>query len=319
MKTQEYTADRTGLDLKHYNSVINTVTQIADETVKKYKIRQIKIEGARDEYDSNNYFNPTLRAKLYLRQILRIYPSDAVISFGKNIKIDMTKVYPELFDDLTKLNTIINLIVQISDESDITNDFTETSDYIGGINDNDFDINHANVFNSKLGELSIAVVVDSKLKQYSIEWRSYDTDEEQSEYFNNFKSLVNYIKEMFLTPKEKTPLEIPEEELIGTKALVAVGNKLRAIGYDVKAMIANNQQQLITDVPQQDNTVYLIHMEDDEEYKIYFMVNDLKYRVIYDKEEKTYWLNIFENIEQRDDEIESKYYQSIEELLKDIK
>ena len=110
-----------------------------------------------------------------------------------------------------------------------------------------------------------------------------------------------------------------KEEMIGTQALIAVGDKLRTMGYEVKAMKANNQQQLITDVPQQDDTVYLIHMEDDEEFYIYFMVNDLKCRVIYDKEEKTYWLNIFENSEQRDDEIVSKYYQSIEELLNDIK
>ena len=84
-------------------------------------------------------------------------------------------------------------------------------------------------------------------------------------------------------------------------------------------MKANNMQQLIKDVPQQDNTISLIHMEDAEEFYIYFIVNDLKCRVIYNKEEKTYWLNIFKNFEQSEDEIVSKYYQSIEELLNDIK
>lgn len=131
------------------------------------------------------------------------------------------------------------------------------------------------------------------------------------------KKYLNFIINTYIKPRLEAFNK--KEENIGTKALIALGNKLRTMGYDVKTMKANKQQQLIKDVPQQDNTISLIHMEDVEEFYVYFIVNDLKCRVIYDKEEKTYWLNIFKNFEQSEDEIVSKYYQSIEELLNDIK
>jgi uncharacterized protein (UPF0335 family) len=133
------------------------------------------------------------------------------------------------------------------------------------------------------------------------------------------KKYLNFILNAYIKPRIEKINQSQKEEMIGTQTLIAVGDKLRSMGYDVKAMKANNLQQLIKPYPQQDDTVYLIHMEDEEEYSIYFTANDLNVRVIYDKEEKTYWLNMFENSEQRDDEIVSKYYQSIEELLKDIK
>jgi hypothetical protein len=133
------------------------------------------------------------------------------------------------------------------------------------------------------------------------------------------KKYLNFIINSYIKPRLEAFNQSQQQENMGTQALIALGNKLRTMGYEVNPMKANNQQQLISDVPQQDNTVSIIHMEDDEEFYIYFMVNDLKCRIIYDKEEKTYWLNMFEDFEQRDDEIVSKYYQSIEELLNDIK
>ena len=314
---QKHSADRTSLDLKHLNNVLETVTAIIDEAVKKYKLRTIKIEGARDEYDADRFKDDTLRTKLYLRQISKHYPKEAIKKSFDWIYVDMTKVYPDLFSETIKLNTLIELLTQISDEYDITEDLN--NNMFDGENDNLFDIGVDNLLNSKLGQISIEISVRALMKEYTIEWEIDNTNENGFKSFDNFKSLVNYIKEIFLTPRKQAPQEVPEEEMTGTHALIAVGNKLRTMGYEVKATKANNMQQLITDVPQQDNTISLIHMEDEEEFYIHFMVNDLKCRVIYDKEEKTYYLNIFENFEQRDDEIVSKYYQSIEELLNDIK
>lgn len=314
---QKHSGDRTSLDLKHLNNVLETVTAIIDEAAQKYKLRTIKIEGARDEYDADRFKDDTLRTKLYLRQIYKHYPKEAITKSLDWIYVDMTKVYPDLFSDLIKMDTLLEILEQISDEYDFTDDLN--NNMVNGENDDIFYIGADYLVNSKLGQISVEISVHAPMKEYTIEWGIDDTNENGWKSFDNFNSLVNYIKEIFLTPKEQAPQEVPEDEMIGTHALIAVGNKLRTMGYEVKAMKANNQQQLIPDVPQQDNTVSLIHMEDDEEFYIYFMVNDLKCRIIYDKEEKTYWLNMFEDFEQRDDEIVSKYYQSIEELLNDIK
>jgi hypothetical protein len=319
--SQKHSADRTSLDLKHLNNVLETVTAIIDEAVQKYKLRTIKIEGARDEYDVDRFKGDTLRTKLYLRQISKHYPKEAITKSLDWIYVDMTKVYPDLFSDLVKMDTLLELLAQISDEYDFTEDLN--NNMVNGENDDSFYIGADYLVNSKLGQFTVEIQVQVHMKEYSIEWSIDDTNENGYESFDNFNSLVNYIKKIFLTPREQAPQEVPqevpEEEFIGTQALIAVGNKLKTMGYEVKAMKANNLQQLTKPYPQQDNTIFLIHMEDEEEYNIYFMVNDLNVRVIYDKEEKTYLLNIFENFEQRDDEIVSRYYQSIEELLKDIK
>jgi hypothetical protein len=314
---QKHSADRTSLDLKHLNNVLETVTAIIDEAAQKYKLRIIKIEGARDEYDADRFKDDTLRTKLYLRQISKHYPKEAITKTLDWIRVDMTKVYPDLFSDLVKMDTLLELLAKISDEYDFTEDLN--NNMVNGENDDSFYIGADYLVNSKLGQFTVEIEVRARMKEYSIEWGIDDTNEKGLKYFDNFKSLVNYIKEIFLTPRKQAPQKLPQEEMTGTKALNALGNKLRTMGYDVKAMKANNMQQLIKDVPQQDNTISLIHMEDEEEFYIYFIVNDLKCRVIYDKEEKTYWLNMFKNFEQSEDEIVSKYYLSIEELLNDIK
>jgi hypothetical protein len=164
---QKHSAHRTSLDLKHLNNVLETVTAIIDEAVKKYKLRTIKIEGARDEYDADRFKGDTLRTKLYLRQVSRHYPKEAITKTLDWIYIDMTKVYPDLFSDLVKMDTLLELLAQISDEYDFTDDLN--NNMVSGENDDSFYIGGDYLVNSNLGQFTVEIQVQARMKEYSID------------------------------------------------------------------------------------------------------------------------------------------------------
>ena len=308
VKGAEDFAYRTKKDITHLNNILATIDDIVKKAVYDYRIKKIAFQGAREETDSKAMFLKSLRDKTYLRYLKQHHPN-AIIDDNRqgHSFVVMKSIYPEVFEqNKDKKDILIDLLMEISDEYPDEDYFTRVVSFNEYTNKIQCDVD--GIVNSNLGQARIQIDYD---ENYDVEIEIYNTNEMVKKEFKTFNQVLAFIKQTFSANRK--------EEMIGTQALIAVGDKLRTMGYEVKAMKANNQQQLITDVPQQDDTVYLIHMEDDEEFYIYFMVNDLKCRVIYDKEEKTYWLNIFENSEQRDDEIVSKYYQSIEELLNDIK
>lgn len=309
VKNEEDVAYRTKKDLLHLNNVLATVDNIVKKAVYDYRIKKIAFSGAREENDSKAMFLKSLRDKTYLRYLKQHYPN-AIIDDDKqgNSFVVMKSIYPEVFEkNKDKKDMLIDLIMEISDESPDEDYFTRNISFNEYTNKIQCDVD--GIVNSNLGTARIEIDYDYG---YNVEIEIYDTDENFKRKFKNFNQVLEFIKQTF-------SVNVKEQENIGTQTLISVANKLKTMGYEVKVMKANNLQQLIKPYPQQDNTIFLIHMEDEEEYNIYFMVNDLNVRVIYDKEEKTYWLNMFENSEQREDEIVSKYYQSIEELLNDIK
>jgi hypothetical protein len=316
VKGAEDFAYRTKKDITHLNNILATIDDIVKKAVYDYRIKKIAFQGAREETDSQAMFLKSLRDKTYLRYLKQHHPN-AIIDDNRqgHSFVIMKSIYPEVFEqNKDKKDILIDLLMEISDEYPDEDYFTRVISFNEYTNKIQCDVD--GIVNSNLGQARIQIEYD---ENYDVEIEIYNTNEMVKKEFKTFNQVLAFIKEIFLTPRKKAPQEVPEEEFIGTQALIAVANKLRTMGYDVKAKTANNLQQLIKPYPQEDNTIFLIHMEDEEEYSIYFTANDLNVRVIYDKEEKTYWLNIFENSEQRDDEIVSQYYQSIEELLKDIK
>ncbi|GAG25164.1 unnamed protein product, partial [marine sediment metagenome] len=119
---QKNSGHRTGKDLKHLNSVLQTVTDIVENEVKAKGIKKIKMEGATGEQDiesgESGFFGTPLRAKLYLRYLRNRYPDEAVNDAGRYIWLDMTQVYPELYKDSSNADAIIKLLVKLSDANE---------------------------------------------------------------------------------------------------------------------------------------------------------------------------------------------------------
>jgi hypothetical protein len=193
-KGSEY---ETKLDLGHLNSVLNTVTDIVDNEVKDKKIRKVIFNpsyGERDvqKGDNRKIFNPNLRYELYLRFLTNRYPEDAVLPGMGNIGIDITKIYPEIFQESNKMSIIIELLNNFNDSGReiVVNDFDGEDEnnftYIGELS------------NSEMGDFSIEINVHDNWKEYNIMIESYDTGEKDEEYFKTFDKLIDFIKSKFV-------------------------------------------------------------------------------------------------------------------------
>lgn len=311
VKGAEDSAYRTKKDLTHLNNVLATVDDIVKKAVYDYRIKKIAFQGAREETDTKAIFLKSLRDKTYLRYLKQHHPN-AIIDDNRqgHSFIVMKSIYPEVFEkNKDEKDMLIDLFMDISDDFQDEDYFTRVINFNEYTNKIQCDVD--GIVNSKLGDARIQI---DYYDNYDVEIELYETNEIIKREFKTFNQVLSFIKQIFLTPQK-----LPQEEMTGTQALNAVDNKLRTMGYDVKAMKANNIQQLTKEYPQQDNTVFLLHFENETEMNIYFILNDLKYRVIYDKEEKTYYLNIFEHFDQNDDEIVSQSGLTLDQVLSKIK
>lgn len=100
-------------DIKHLNSVLYTVMEIVKDAVKKYKIRMIEFEGGRERGES--FLQQTTRSRIYQRFIDNTFNRDAVTHKGNYSYIDMTKVYPEVFENepMSKIDELFGILRQI--------------------------------------------------------------------------------------------------------------------------------------------------------------------------------------------------------------
>ena len=129
------------------------------------------------------------------------------------------------------------------------------------------------------------------------------------------KQYLNFILNSYVKPKLKSI----EEENVGLKTYNTIVKKLKRLGIKVEHINAKSLADLIDDYEQYGKIVTIKTLEDEEEIAFYFNYNNLFYRIIFDKEEKTYWLNIFKNFEQKEDEIISKIDLSLDQVIKYIK
>ena len=233
--SQKHTSERQGRDIKHLNSVLYTVLEITEKTVKRYKIQKIKFEGAGDDKDTDMF--DTLRSRLYNRLVDNRYPSDAISKIGRYTYIDMSKVFPdEISGENIKLNRLIDLLLMISDEEPNKESIMRSVD---GLNDDNFNLSTDSILNSELGDIYIDINVSSLSKEYDVSYNIYDINEEESESFERFKDLYKFIEGRFInveknTGNDVTP-EVPEldtKKQIGEKIMSALEKKGKLIGYN---------------------------------------------------------------------------------------
>jgi hypothetical protein len=200
---QKHAGDRTKKDMSHFFNVVYTVIDAMEAIVKEKKIRKVKFEGAGDEEDTNMFWEPTLRAKVYWRIVTNRYPEEALFGSGRHIKIDMTKVFPELFvgQEKTNADKIVDLLMQISDGSEETPEGLEENirrGLSGGDENTAFYLSTDFIDSLDYGNIYIRISVFKETQNYSIEMDFYDTDEDEQHDFRNFEELYSFLKYRFL-------------------------------------------------------------------------------------------------------------------------
>ena len=201
---QKHSGHRVGKDLKHLNSVLQTVTNVVEKEVQEKGIRKIKMEGASGEQDQDGdtsfmgAMKPTVRAKLYYRFLQNRYPEDAIEGVGRYINIDMTKVFPDRFQgqDTTNADKLIDLLVKISDAD------PDEAGIRRGLDGQDlnsaFSIDTDFINSTEHGGMYFTIEVNDPMNMYSVRWEKFDTSEEQEKDFNSFEEVYNYIQQKFV-------------------------------------------------------------------------------------------------------------------------
>jgi hypothetical protein len=200
---------------KHVNNVLYTVMAITEEVVKKNKIQKIKIEGARDEVDTERdiekhgeralYVPDNFRTKLYLRFLQNRYPSDAINVLGKNIYVDMSKVFPDIINsENSKLNKMVDLLLNIN----IGGDEEYIKRGINGENDDEWGISTDGVEHPELGTINFEISSSKNFGDHDVSWESYDTGEGGSEFFNSYDELYDFISNKFLNSNNNPKKDI---------------------------------------------------------------------------------------------------------------
>ena len=201
---QEHAGHRVGKDLKHLNSVLQTVSDMVEREVKEKGIRGIKMEGAGGEQDIDGdtsfmgAFKPTVRAKLYNRFLSNRYGGDAVESVGRYINVDMTKVFPELFagKEVSNADKLIDLLVKISDANPDEAGIRRGLD--GQDLDNAFSIDTDFIDSEEHGAIYFIIEVNDPMGLYEVRWEKLDTGDEHEQDFNSFEEIYNYLSQTFL-------------------------------------------------------------------------------------------------------------------------
>jgi hypothetical protein len=191
---QQHAGDRVGRDIKHLNSVLYTVFTIVEDVVKKFKIKNIKLEGARDEKDSSDaFYKGSIRSKLYLRFINSKYPSDAVKQVGPWIYIDMTRVYPDIVGNNDNLDELAKILVKISDEDP---DIERIKRGFDGLSEDNFTFG-GELYNSTMGGMEMTI--DKDYGEYEVIWNLYEDDEETTSNggLKTIEDVIYFLRQAF--------------------------------------------------------------------------------------------------------------------------
>ena len=183
----------TKLDMMHLNSVLNTVCDIVEGEIRDKRIRKVIMNPAYGERDVNRsdnrkIFNPNTRYELYLRFLRNRYPEDAILPGLGTIGIDATKIFPDIFNEPTKLSIIMDLLNGFNN----VGRKIEVADF-DGEDENNFKYD-GELENDQRGMVYVIVSVHDNWGEYNIEVEDIDGDGKNEEYFNSFDGLVEYIK-----------------------------------------------------------------------------------------------------------------------------
>jgi len=190
-KNSEY---ETKLDMSHLNSVLNTVCSIVEKEIKDKGIRKVIMNPAYGERDVNKsdnrkLFNPNTRYELYLRFLRNRYPEDAILPGLGTIGIDATKIFPNIFNEPTKLSIIMDLLNGFNN----VGKKIEVADF-DGEDESNFKY-EGELENDNRGMVYVVISVQDGWGEYNIEIEDIDGDGgKNEEYFNSFEKLIEYIK-----------------------------------------------------------------------------------------------------------------------------
>jgi hypothetical protein len=189
-------AYRTGKNVEHLNTVLNTVDAIVKDAVTKYRIKKIVFSGARGESDSDIPFIDPIRMKIYFRFLTQKYPN-AKYDKGRNglMFVFMNSIYPEVFaHDQDQKEILLDLIAQLNNDPDAEDDYWRW--------DNTFGLDHKGrvegytdaIINADYGGIYLEIDCDY---HYTLKIQLFDTDEEIEETFNKFSEVIGYIRNRF--------------------------------------------------------------------------------------------------------------------------
>jgi hypothetical protein len=91
-----------GKDISHFNSVLYTIFDIIKYAVNKYKIKVVQFDGVwgigESPMKNNKLQSDSLRSRVYRRFLYDKYPTQSIHELDNRTYVDMTMVYPKLFD-----------------------------------------------------------------------------------------------------------------------------------------------------------------------------------------------------------------------------
>lgn len=182
---------RTHKDLKHFNNVLYTVLEIVKDAVAKFKMKMIEFEGSRGVND--RLHDESLKSKVYRRLLYNIYPHDSIIERNNRTYVDMTIIYPELFNKMDKSapDLFFDLIEKGTNSS--LSKLDRKSAILYYINDKDFHIRITDNYELKLKNENIIEELDIYLDENDdslliIKQYNADEDVEGEEIYEHFKT-----------------------------------------------------------------------------------------------------------------------------------
>jgi hypothetical protein len=189
---QESSATRVNKGHEHLNNVLLTCKAIMDAECKDKNIRTYVFSGAPDGENDSRVV--TARANVYYRFFSRAYSKESVKINESIIHVDMTRVYPELFDvqntEKSRVNTIAKLLLRASNKKPDVNAITSS---IEG-NETKFTVSTDELENTNYGGLDIDIVVDDEGKKYQVVYNKYDKGEGDSKEFTEFNQMISFMR-----------------------------------------------------------------------------------------------------------------------------
>jgi len=177
----------------HFYEVLATCSSIMELECKSKKVRHYWVDGAVDKKDKDP--NDTRRSRIYDIYFSKKYGRSSVEKNGRFILIDMTKIFPELFDESDKTNQVDILVKHLVNISSKNPNIKMIKQSFQGNNEK-FNVSTDELSNKVYGGLDLDIVIDNDIKHYNIEYTKFETEdvESKNEAFSDFESLIEFMQ-----------------------------------------------------------------------------------------------------------------------------
>jgi hypothetical protein len=192
---QQDSSDVVGTGVKGATEhIVATCVEVMNREAKENKIRVFRWDGVPDEKDyKKNRLDNTRRSVIYNHLLNNSYPAGVVTKENSVVYVDMTKAFPELFEDDnggSTVNTLLKVLMQVS------NKHGDKNVIIKGFegNENTFTVSTDELENASYGGLDLDILVNNLTNQYEVEYNKFDIGEAQHQRFETFGDLLKYIQ-----------------------------------------------------------------------------------------------------------------------------